>query len=541
MNGNRRSAALQVGVVALLLSAIAAAVYGPQAVHGGFLSDAWSNRAIYVFSEGHGFFGKVSDLLDKPNIAVRPLQAVYLVALNGLFGSHVGFWLTWQLITNVIMCLAFFLLLRQLSLPAIDAGAIAVLVLVFPAASAIRFWLATIWAPLSVTLVCTGFLLALIAFDAGERRRAFILHVISLACFVASILLYEVALLVLLFSVLLYRLQVRFGRAIRRWVVDCGVLMAVTLTVTLSSSAGHEESSAGVWTHGKVIAEQARILFTTVVLPLNGASWYILLLLALVPLGAALAYQALPDSSADRKELLRWFSTMAGGIVVVILGYAIYAPGTDYYIPLGPGIVNRINAIPSIGWVLILYAGLMLVTTLAARGLPRPRIAASGFAACACALIAIGWLNSVGDYSGYFSRAYEEDVRVLTTVKSVLPQPRSHSTIWTFGQPVEIVPGVPVFGNTWDMTSSIQLTYGDPTITSYVAYPETGFVCDRREIAPNGPSWSGTKEADRLYHSRYGRTYFVDTNSGKLARIDSPAQCRRVAREFVPSPQYPSQ
>lgn len=541
MTANRRSAALEVGGVALLLFVIAAVVYGPQAIHGGFLSDAWSNRALYVFSEGHGFFGKVSDLLDKPNIAVRPLQAVYLVTLNGVFGSHVGFWLTWQLITNVIMCLALFLLLRRLSLPAFDAGAISVLVLVFPAASSIRFWLATIWAPLSLALVCTGFLLALVALETEGRRRALALHAISLACFVASVLLYEVALLVMLASVLLYRLRVPWGLAIRRWIADCIVLLTVTLAVTLSSSAGHEESSVGAWAHGKVIAEQARALFTTVVLPLNSASWYILLLLALVPVGAVLAYRALPASTPVRRDLLRWLSTLAGGLLVVILGYAIYAPGTDYYIPLGPGIVNRVNAVPSIGWVLVLYAGLMLVTTLAARGLPKSRMVASGFAACACALIAVGWLKSIGDYSGYFTRAYEEDVRVLTTVSSALAQPRSHSTIWTFGQPVEIVPGVPVFGNTWDMTSSVQLTYGDPTIASYVAYPETGFVCDRGDVAPNGPSWGGTDKPDRLYRSPYGRTYFIDTNSGKLVRIDSRAQCRRAVREFEPSPQYPAQ
>lgn len=536
----RRRPVLELGAVALLLAIVAAVVYGPQAVHGGFLSDAWSNRALYVFSESHGFFGKIGDLLDKPNIAVRPLQAVYLVVLNAVFGSHVGFWLSWQVFTNVVMCVVLFLLLRRLSLPAFDAGAIAVLVLIFPAASSIRFWLATIWAPLSLTLVCGGFLLALIAFE-RQGRRALVLHALSLTCFVASVLLYEVALLVILASVLLYRLRVPWGPAIRRWIVDCAVLLVVTLTVTLSSSAGHEESSVGAWSHGKTIAEQARILFTTVVLPLNSASWYILLLLALVPVGAVLAYRALPSSSPSRPELLRWLLTMAAGLLIVVLGYAIYAPGTDYYIPLGPGIVNRVNAVPSIGWVLVLYGGLILVTTLAARGLPRPRLVASGFAACACALIAVGWLKSIGDYSGYFTRAYEEDVRVLTTVRSALPEPRSHSTIWTFGQPVEVVPGVPVFGNTWDMTASVQLTYANPTITSYVAYPETGFHCEQQGIAPSGPSWGNSVKPDRLYASPYGKTYFVDTTEGKVARIDNPAQCRRAAREFAPSPQYPTQ
>jgi hypothetical protein len=531
----RRTTTLELGAVALLLTIVAAAVYGPQAIHGGFLSDAWSNRALFVFAEADGFFGKIGELAEQSNISPRPLQAVYLVAMNSVFGSHVGWWLSWQVATNVAMCLALFLLLRRLTLSAFDAGAISLLVLLFPAASSIRFWLATLWAPVTMGLVCSGFLLALIAFEAEDRRRALVLHAVSLACFVTSVLLYETALLVMLASVLLYRLRVPWGRAIRRWIVDCVVLVGLTLTVTLASEAGHVGTEVGAFSHGKAIAEGARVLFTTVVLPLNSADWYILALLALVPAGALLAWRALRDSDPARPEILRWLLAMAGGFVVVALGYAIYAPGTDYYTPLGPGIANRVNAVPSIGWVLILYSGLMLVATLATRGLPRGRLAASGFAGLACALIAVGWLKPIDDYSDHFTRAYEEDVRVLATMKRSLPDPRPGSTIWTFGQAVEVVPGVPIFGNTWDMTSSVKLNYDDPTLVSLVAYPETRFECGRRTIEPNGPRWD--PEPDGLYGSKYGKTYFVETGTGKVTRIDNPAQCRRATQAFPPSPE----
>lgn len=532
----RRTTTLELGAVALLLTIVAAAVYGPQAIHGGFLSDAWSNRALYVFAEADGFFGKIGELAEQSNISPRPLQAVYLVAMNSVFGSHVGWWLTWQVATNVAMCLALFLLLRRLTLSAFDAGAISLLVLLFPAASSIRFWLATLWAPVTIALVCSGFLLALMAFEASDRRRALLLHAVSLACFVTSVLLYETALLIMLASVLLYRLRVPWGPAIRRWIVDCVVLGGLTLTVTLASEAGHVGTEAGALSHGRAIAEGARVLFTTVVLPLNSANWYILALLALIPAGALLAWRALREGDPARPELLRWLLAMAGGLVVVALGYAIYAPGTDYYTPLGPGIGNRVNAVPSIGWVLVLYAGFMLLATMATRGLPRARLAASAFAGLACALIAIGWLKPVHDYSDHFTRAYEEDVRVLATMKRSLPQPRPESTIWTFGQAVEVVPGVPIFGNSWDMTSSVKLTYDDPTLVSLVAYPETTFECGRSTVEPGGPRWD--LEPDGLYGSRYGKTYFVDTNTGKVTRIDSPAQCRQARREFAPSPEY---
>jgi hypothetical protein len=538
VSAERRRAALELGAVALLLAILAAALYGPQAIHGGFLSDAWSNRALFVFSESHGFFGKIGDLLSKPNIAVRPLQAVYLVVLNSVFGSHVGYWLTWQVFTNVVMCLTLYLLLRRLSLSAIEAGTVAVLVLLFPAASSIRFWLATIWAPLSLSMVCGGFLLALSAFEAESRRRALILHAISLALFVASILLYEVALLVMLASVLVYRLRVPWRPAIQRWVVDCAVLIAVTLTVTLSSEAGHESTEAGLFSHAKTIAEQAKVLFTTTVLPLNSGSWWALVLFALVPAVALGVYRLLPAASAVRPELRRWLLAMLGGLLVAGLGYVIYAPGTDYYIPLGPGIVNRVNAVPSIGWALILYAGAMLAATLALRELPRARLWASIVASAACALIAVGWVKSISTYSDYFTRAYEEDVRVLDKIETALPQPRSRSTIWTFGQPVEIVPGVPVFGNTWDMTSSVQLTYDDPTITSLVASPGTVFHCSPAGVLPSGSYAQEDGSPNPLFASPYGRTYFVETASGKAIAVKSRKQCRQAIKAFPLSPPY---
>jgi hypothetical protein len=537
----RGVAVIEVGAVGLLLAIVAAGVYGPQAIHGGFLSDAWTNRGLYVFSEAHGFFGRIGELLGRSNIAPRPLQAVYLVVLNGVFGAHVGWWLGWQLLTNVWMCLTLFLLLRRLSLSPLDAGAVALLVLVFPAASSVRFWLATIWAPLSIGLVCTGFLLALMGFEAQTRKRALLLHALSLGCFVGSLLLYEIALLIMLSSVLLYWVKAHWRPAVGRWMVDCVVLLTIALTVTAANSSGHMETEVGVWGHGKAIADQTRILLTTVILPFNSANWYILLLLALVPAGSLLAWRLLPEGDPAQAKLRKWLIVMAGGLWVVVLGYAIYAPGTDYYAPLGPGIADRVNVVPSIGWVLMLYAGFMLVAILVTRGLPRPTLAASALAATGCCLIAVGWLQYIHNYSAYYTRAYEEDLRVLATMKIALPNPRSDSTIWTFGQPVEVVPGVPIFGNTWDMTSSVQLTYQDPSISSYVAYPETGFKCEPRRMTPDGPRWNDSLNSAELARSRYGRTYFIDTNTGTVLRIDSPAQCRKASGEFVLSPEYPPQ
>ena len=528
----------QFGLLAILLAAIAALLYAPNAIHGGFLSDAWSNFALYEFAPVHGFGHILSYFLEQPNIAPRPLQAVYLLALSETFGIHVSLWLTWQNATFVGMALMLFLLLRRLSVPAFDASCIAVLLLVFPAVNSVHFWTAMIWAPLSIGMALLGFILALTAFDAESRRTQLLLHAGSLLLFVASLLLYEVTLLLMLSSLLLYRLQVPWRTATRRWAADCIVLVPLVLTVTLASSTGHQETEAGLYAHASAIFTSSRLLFTTVVLPFGTASWYVIGLLALIPATALLVYRRLADSDPDRTALKRWLAVLAAGFLVVALGYAMYIPGTDYYNPVAPGVGDRINAVASIGWVLVVYSLAALAATVAFRGLPNGLALSSVGAALACALIAVGWVRAVGSYSDAFISAYGEDVRVLSVVRETIPKPVAGSTIWTFGQPIEIRSGVPVFGNTWDMTGSVRLTYDDPTLTSLVADQGTIFHCTRTGVVPGGV-YAVEGKPDPTYSSKYGRTYFVDTTDGRAKLIRNRAQCRILSHRFPLSPALP--
>lgn len=526
------------GLLAVVLAVIAALLYAPNAIHGGFLSDAWSNLALYEFAPTRGFGHILSYFLEQPNISPRPLQAVYLLTLSEVFGTHVSFWLTWQNATFVGMALMLFLLLRKLSVGAFDAACIAVLLLVFPAVNSLHFWTAMIWAPLSIGMVLLGFILALAAFDAESRRTRLLLHATSLLLFVASLLLYEVTLLVMLASVLLYRLHVPWRTAARRWAIDCITLIPVVLTVTVASSAGHQETELGLYAHASAIFTSSRALFTTVVLPFGTASWYVVALLALIPATALLVHFRLSASDSSRPALRRWLLVLAAGILVVALGYAMYIPGTDYYNPVAPGVGDRINAVASIGWVLVVYSLAALASNLAFRGLPRAHALSSVGAALACALIAVGWVKTVNSYSDAFVSAYGEDVRVLSLIRETTPDPVHGSTIWTFGQPVEIRPGVPVFGNTWDMTGSVRLTFDDPTLTSLVAEEGTVFYCGRKKVAPGGV-YALDGGFDPTFSSRYGRTYFVDTVDGRSVLIRSRAQCRALSHRFPLSPPVP--
>jgi hypothetical protein len=528
--------------VALLLAALAAALYGPHAIDGGFIGDAWATRAAYVFSPHPGFFGTVGYFLEASNIATRPLYAVYRVALNETLGPHAGFWLAWQGATCVLMSLSIYLLLRRLSFSFLDAGVVAVLLLLFPAASALRLWTPVIHAPLAIAMAAFGFILALSAFDAHGPRRL-LLHGASLILFAASVLLYEVALPVLLASVLLYRLKTRWRTAATRWAVDCAVLVPIALTVTRSSeSAAQDQSNSGLLPHAARILDQSLTLLTTVILPFGGAQWYVLGLIVLLPGVAALVARRLPASDPARIQLRRWLAVLAAGLLVVALGYAIYVPGIDYYEPLAPGIANRVNAVPGIGWVLALYALIMLAATLALRGLRDARILAPGLAALACALIAVGWVRSDLRDADAFTNSYQEGQRVLASIGAALPKAPPKSTIWTFGQPTEIAPGIPVFGNTWDMTASVQLLYEDPTLRSYVGFTDTSFECrPDGVVAAGNPSYPRPPLGLGAFGSPYGNTYFVETTTGRIESIRNPSQCVRAAHSFHRSPAYPGE
>lgn len=529
--------------LAAALAALAAAVYGPHAIHGGFLSDSWANRATYLFASHGGLSGALDQFLTEPNIAARPLYAVYLVALNAAFGSHMGFWFAWLGATGVLMSLSLYLLLRKLDFEFLDAGMIACLVLVFPAASSLRLWAATVQIPVAVGLAAFGFLLALVAFDARSGRRT-VLHCASLGVFVASLLFYEAALPLMLFSGLLYRLRVPWLRAGPRWAVDVIVLVSVAIAVGGSSPEAKDvQDLAGMWHHATTIFDQGHTLLAMVVLPFGGDGWHLLALAGLAPLAAGLVARRLPRDDPTRARLRRWLAVLGAGLVVVLLGYSIFVPGIDYYIPMGAGIANRVNAVPSIGWVLALYALIMLSATLAFRGLAGSRVLASGLTLLACALVAVGWVQTTTRDADAYTSAFREDERVLAAIRAALPDPPPGSTIWTFGQPVEIAPGVPVFGNTWDMTASVQLMYGDPSIRSYVGFPDTTFECRPDAIVPGGnPSYPPAPSPEiGVFASSYDGTYFVDTTSGRIESIQTPEQCKHAADSFERSPAYPGE
>jgi len=520
---------MELALVGALLALLAAVVYGPHARAGGFLSDDWAIHALLKFSGDQGFFGAIQTLLDQPNISQRPGFAIYLAAVDGVFGMHPGYYLAWAAAMGVVLALSVYWVLRLMKLPALVAGSVSPLILLFPGADAVRLWITASGAQLAVTLAVLGFGLAILALRAEGRPRI-AMHAASVALFAASLLFQEVALAVMCASVLMYVLVAPWREAVMRWVVDLVVLVPIAVIVT-SKTSFERQDGPGMVEHARTMFSDAQTLLTSVVVP-GGVDKWLIVAAVLVVVGAAIAVaRSLAPEDPDRVELRRYLVTALAGTVVVVAGYAMYVPGIDYYTPAAYGIGNRVNNVASIGWALLLVSIAMLAVTLARRAIPGSRGYVQAIALCALLLVALQYAGQVRADASRYQKAYATGARALATMRARVPKPPAGSLVLAFGQPIEQVAGIPVFGNTYDMTSSVQLLWNEPKIVSIPAYPDMKLDCRRRAL-----ELASARIEQRTASVPYGRAYFVNTVSGVYVVPRDRAACVRVTKTWKRSP-----
>ncbi|MBA3866897.1 MAG: hypothetical protein H0X42_11235 [Solirubrobacterales bacterium] len=515
---------------------LAVLVYGDHVRHGGWVGDAWLTRAWYVLYPHDSFTGTVGHFLDLKSMSPRPANAVYRVLLNEWLSGDMGAWYAWQLITGVGMCVALYVLLRELGVRFWDAAAVSVLLVVFPASASLWLWSPVAHASLAITLGLVGFLLAMRGFRAnGRRARA--LHAASLLAFLLSVLLYEICLPLFLASFLLYALRVPRRRALARWAADCAVLLPVAILVTRSTEARDQGLGGSISHAGEIVGDLPRLALQNL-LPFGSFIILAAALLAAFYLAAAAVARRCPPGDPLGQRLRFFFALTSAGLLVVALGYLIYVPGLLYYHPLSPGIGDRVNAVAGIGWVFILYALLAMLATLIARAVRRPPLFAGLATAALAATLGVSWLAPIAEESRGYVSAYLQGERVRSVVTRAIPDPTDHPAIWTFGQPVEASPGIPIFANYWNMTAAMALAYHDHGVRSFVALPGTSFDCRSDGMVPGGSPEYPEPGPGRLgrFGSRYGHTYFVDTVHGQFATVANRKQCLSLRDAFQRAP-----
>jgi hypothetical protein len=189
-----------------------------------------------------------------------------------------------------------------------------------------------------------------------------------------------------------------------------------------------------------------------------------------------------------------------------------------------PGVDDRTNTLAAFGFVVAAYSLVALVALLVGR--TRRSVAALVLAA-GTIVILTGFILRVRQDMRRYDAATVEQRHVVRRLKAVLPRLAGDSTVFTFGYPAEVAPGIPIFKYTWDLGGMLDLRWNDRTLRGAPIYG--------REIRC-GPTEVSATEFSHEPATAYGRAVFVDIPTGRARRVRSRAECLSALTTFKPGP-----
>ncbi len=532
---------LEVIVAVTLLLVLAFSVLGSHIVNGGFIMDDWSNAAKSRFLAsccGPGvtgtdpsFLGQVANLRNDGPASYQLGLTVIAPLAHYFLGFSMGLHLALAAALGALMSAAFYVVVRLVGLERLPAAAISALVLLFPFSDATRLWPMASFNQIAAILWLAGVLAALAGLRQADARKAALLHGCALLLYALATLTYEQVGGAVIVSVGFY-LAGRAGwrSAWIRWLADVGVA-GIALYVAATGAAPRSLLS---WPdhigHAGVILDDGFTLLASVFSPFATPSRLLVAGAVAIVLGlCVLRLRRLPRGDVQRAALTRWLALLATAAGGIVAGYVLTVP-LLYGSPLDVGIENRTNMLPAFGWVTLLYAVAMLAGLF---GFERVRMStrwAPLVPVVVCVLVGAGYVARILDDAAAYDRSYAEQVKVLSAVGAGRPY-RPGSTIYTFGHPTFIEPGIPVYAWIWDQNPAVKVWLRDPSLASFPVLPGTTFACDPQSLHPDNPFGLDVAQA-----ASYGNAYFVDTERGIVERIDDPAACQRAAARFKPGP-----
>ncbi len=478
---------------------------------------------------GGGFFGTLHAFDD---ISYRPGQYLYHPLVHTLFGLHMKVFLAWAALCAVAMSVAFYAFLRVQGMRRLESGAVATLVLLFPYSSSTRLWSTAAVTSVAVLLYLVGTLLVLRALS-GRSSHPLLLHGAGLATVLCGVMTYEVVAPAALLSVVFYVRVTPLRQAIASWLVDVALIGAILAFIT----SGRHQDVATVGdqlSHAWVIAQQSLDLWARVLLPFGAPPTWLAVGLLLGVVIAAVAFAHLSRlGGAVRRDLLRWLFTLAGGIVAIAVGYAMFVPADPYYSPSALGIGDRTNVFAALGWAVVAVAFVRLVATIALRDMRRSRTATAVAVAVAVTAIGLGYADRLRTEADAYAASFGEQATILDTMHATLPNPPNGSTIYVARHLPWTAPGVPVFVQWWEFFGAVRITYGDRSLWGYpIVPPGTSLTC--------GPKTVETSPAPYGAAPRYGRAFVLDMASRIMSPLTDRATCRRVVGAVGLSPVPPA-
>jgi len=514
------------------LLGLALLVIGAHIRHGGFYSDDWGNAAATHFD---GWWRTSLDQW-KHAIPERPLLAVLLPAPYALFGLDPTYHLATAVVLATLTSLTFFVFLRAFGIERHHALAMAALSVVFPWSDATRLWPTGAANNLAVIAYFAGSVMAVrgLAAERSDRRRSLALHAGAAALYLASLLTYEVAATMILLSGVLYRTRASWAALRARWAADAALVLAyLSVAVPATSRVRHVGSLSERIADVPHFVGQGLTIYASVFVPPSvssswASSWRVAFPAAgkLVVLAACLAVVVFAVSRGKKgKEpgLRTWLYRAAAGAGGVAASYAMFL-GSGLVPLFYPGVDDRTNTLAAFGFVVAAYSLVALVALLV--GGKRRSVAALVVAA-GTIVIATGFILRVRQDMRRYDAAAVEQRHVLRRLKASLPRLAHDSTVFTFGSPAEVAPGVPIFKYTWDLGGALELRWSDRTLRGAPIYGQQ-IRCGPTEVStPAFPHEPGTA---------YRHAVFVDIPTGRARRLRSRADCLSARTVFTPGP-----
>lgn len=476
---SRRELAYAFGALLVL----GAALFGPQVANGGFYWDDWQNAMNVHIAGDPGLFSSLDRGTLRPVFGYRPALTVMLVVEHWALGTSPAPHLAMAALFGVLTGWALYLLLRTCGLAPLEAAVPAALLLVFPWTDSTRLWATASFDTLAVALYLLGAALAV-------RRRV----IASLVLYLVASWTYEVVTVAVLLSVALYLCVMPRREAMRRFLLDVGVV-AIALVVVVTGTSRTPQPLGTQIDHAGTLASQAFSLLSRALVPVGAVPGWVgaVLLVGLCAWGYA------------RGER-RWVVVAGLGALLVVAGYTLFVPAAPYYEPLAPGSTNRMNVLAAAGFAVLVYA------------LARLLVRRAELAAALCLVIGAGYVVKVADDEGGWQRSADLQAQVLRA----LPDPGGHVTFYTYGAPTFAAPGVPVFSLPFDLKAAVRLKYGTHRLAAYPLAGGTVIHCEAGSLYPTGGTYS------RVHGARYGEAIFVDVPKRRLARVNSRADCLRL-------------
>jgi len=515
--GADRARRAEAPACALLLLALAALLYGSHIARGGFAWDDWENAATTLYDGGPRFVGP----FDMREALYEPGLGLLLPLPHLLFGTEPAWHLALAALLGVALSLCLFALLRELVLGAPAAMLAALLMLAFPWSDATRLWATAGLNQVAGCLYLAGALLALRSLrETGERGRR--LTRASRALYVASLLTYPVAVLIVAGSTLLHRARVPWRAAWRRGRWELGLAVVFSVYQRIATTKPVQPFGDQI-DHLGVIADQTLTVLSRAVLPADGLArgWGLALIATICAAAPLLARRRAARGDASGAAALNRWSLTAGAACVAVFGsYAIFATGEPKYVPLADGLYNRVGmfAGAAAAVLVVALAAAVAEALLGGRGGCGRWIAAASATLCAATLA--GWSVRVRDDATRWDRATEQADEVLATLHRVLPNPPPGSVIFTTGHARYETAGIPVFSSSFDLRSALRVARRKPAIS---AYPLGGsLLCERDAATP------GRAPYRTIMRAPYGNLFVVDVRGERVAVIRSAAACRRL-------------